>query len=766
VLGAREVAGAVTAATLTTICVFLPIVFVQGIAGQLFRHLAITVCISLTASLAVSLTLIPSLAALDLREWVTHVPTLFAMDREATEDEPYHSLASAIGRFASWPFLLMEGVMRVPAGLLWLILQLGALPVLALLLHRFGLVSMGLVRISILVVPAVYLLLVVLEVIARPLLPAAVRIGNIIGVPPIGNGRYALSVFLTTFLLLPRALIAGVFAVLAAAFWLVEWLFHYVTWPLSKLLGLVGRGYPGGLGVALRLRWLVLVLAFGLFALALYAVPRLGTRLVPDLTQGEFAFRLQLPEGTPLESTAEVVARIEEPLVGDPRFLRVFSAIGSLPSAASGRQTYGENLAQVNVVLPEGAGEEEEAEAVARVREVLDLFPNVEAELGRPSVLTLRPPVAVKVYSDDLATLDRAATRVARALAGIPVLEDLTTTVEPGHPEVLLELDQERAGALGVRADQISQTLRRQIRGDVVGEFREGEERIDIRLRVQESFRDRAAEVESLRIRLPDGTMVPVSSVAKVTIGRGPATVRRSEQNRVAEVTAQVRAADLGATLENVEDVLTELALPAGAVAEVSGQNRELETSFASLRLALVLAIFLVYVVMAGQFESLVHPLVILLAVPLGAVGVIAALLVTETPLSVLALIGTVMLAGIVVNNAIVLVDAINRRRRQEHQFLDEAIVGAGRERLRPILMTTTTTVLALLPMAVGLGAGDELRAPLAITVIGGLTAATLLTLLVVPCLYRALSRREKGAAAGARAGLPVPGAAAAGEAP
>ena len=188
---------------------------------------------------------------------------------------------------------------------------------------------------------------------------------------------------------------------------------------------------------------------------------------------------------------------------------------------------------------------------------------------------------------------------------------------------------------------------------------------------------------------------------------------------------------------------LAGLGLPASVVAEPAGQDEELRVSYDSLRLALALAIFMVYVVMAVQFESLRYPFVILLAVPLGLVGVVAGLLVTDTSISVLALIGAVMLSGIVVNNAIVLVDAINRRRR-DGEALDEAILGAGRERLRPILMTTATTVLALLPMALGLGAGDELRRPLAITVIGGLSVATLLTLVVIPCLYRAMSGGRK----------------------
>jgi HAE1 family hydrophobic/amphiphilic exporter-1 len=233
---------------------------------------------------------------------------------------------------------------------------------------------------------------------------------------------------------------------------------------------------------------------------------------------------------------------------------------------------------------------------------------------------------------------------------------------------------------------------------------------------------------------------VPVSAVARVEVGRGPAAIQRAGGARVAEITAKLTSADLGATLARVRTTVGRLQLPAGAAAEMAGQDRELEVSFNSLKLMLALAVFLVYVVMAAQFESLLHPLVILISVPLGMVGVVAALMLTGNSISVLVLIGAVMLAGIVVNNAIVLVDAINRRRR-EGEELNQAIVSAGRERLRPILMTTTTTVLALLPMALGLGAGDELRAPLAVTVIGGLLGATVLTLVVIPCVYRIFSR-------------------------
>ena len=325
-------------------------------------------------------------------------------------------------------------------------------------------------------------------------------------------------------------------------------------------------------------------------------------------------------------------------------------------------------------------------------------------------------------------------------MAGLSGIADVASTSQPGNPEITVELDRERAADLGVQADGLARSLRRQIGGEVVGEFREEEERLDIRLRASHSSRDQASEVGKLRFRLENGTAIPVAAVADVRVARGPAAIHRSGGARVARVSATIGAVDLGRTLEAVRADIEQLELPAGAVAELAGQDEELEVSFGSLRLALLLAVFMVYVVMAIQFESLRYPFVILLTVPLGLIGVVGALWLTGTTISVLSLIGTVMLAGIVVNNAIVLVDAINRRRREGDE-LETAILQAGGERLRPILMTTATTVLALFPMALGLGAGDELRRPMAVTVIGGLSVATLLTLVIIPCLYRAFTR-------------------------
>ena len=351
--GARDVAGAVTASTLTTVSVFLPIVFVTGIAGQLFRDLAMTVCFSLVASLLVSLTLIPTLSSFDPAGlWKAGTETLFPWDKGAA---------------------------------------------------------------------------------GRDDLPFTLRLGGLT-LPPVGNGRHVVSRALTVLLLPVRLALAAALGAVLAAWWLVAWLFHVVSSPVARAFDAVGVAYPGALRAALRTRWLVLPSTLVLLAGALVVGGRLGTNLVPDLSQGEFAFQLRFPEETTLETSSSVAARIEAQLAADARFARIFSVVGSLPSTASGRQTLGENLAQINFVLPQGASPEEEADAVARVRDVLDVFPGVKPELIHPSVMSMRPPVEVEVFSEDLDVLADASARAVAAVRAVDGVRDVATTVQPGSP--------------------------------------------------------------------------------------------------------------------------------------------------------------------------------------------------------------------------------------------------------------------------------------------------------------------------------------------
>jgi HAE1 family hydrophobic/amphiphilic exporter-1 len=249
-------------------------------------------------------------------------------------------------------------------------------------------------------------------------------------------------------------------------------------------------------------------------------------------------------------------------------------------------------------------------------------------------------------------------------------------------------------------------------------------------------------EVRRLIVNPASDRPVPLDAVADISISQGPAEIRRVAQERVAVITANVAYGDLGAAAVEAQSIINRIPLPNGIAALVSGQSEEMQESFQSMQFALALAIFLVYLVMASQFESLIHPFVILFTIPLALVGAVLALFLTGTTINIVALIGVIMLAGIVVNNAIVLVDLINQLRAQGVDRF-EAIMEAGSARLRPILMTSLTTALGLLPMAVGFGEGSEVRAPMAITVIGGLLVSTFLTLVVIPVVYSLLDRKR-----------------------
>jgi len=325
------------------------------------------------------------------------------------------------------------------------------------------------------------------------------------------------------------------------------------------------------------------------------------------------------------------------------------------------------------------------------------------------------------------------------------------TTVERGNPEIQIVFDQERAAKLGLAVRDIANRVVANVRGDLATRYTWRDKKIDVLVRSIDTRQSSIEEVRRLIVNPTSDRPVTLDAVATITVSQGPAEIRRVAQERVAIITANVAQGDLGAAAAEAQAIVSRTPLPNGVTALVAGQSEEMQESFESMRFALILAVFLVYLVMASQFESLVHPFVILFTIPLALVGAVLALFVTGTTVNIVAMIGVIMLAGIVVNNAIVLVDLINQLRAQGIERV-EAIMEAGSARLRPILMTSLTTALGLLPMAMGFGEGSEVRAPMAITVIGGLVVSTLLTLLVIPVVYSLLDRKRWPTAAEAQA--------------
>jgi len=685
--GTKEVNMAVTASTLTTVAVFLPLVFVEGVAGQLFKDQALTITYSLLASLVVALAVLPMLMAVRFRR----AEELYGADPAAA------TAAAAAERPLSrrrW----LRPLQRLGR---WIARGIRAL---------FGFIFGSIIRVVM----------------------ADVR--RIIG----WIGR-----------LLGRAI-------------------RPVLVPFDRAFLSLQRAYPNWLRLALDHKVVVIGLALlvALAAAGLYTT--LGTELIPPLTQGEFTFEIQLPEGTSIEHTDRLMQDVESRIKQFPDVATVFSSIGGSNENQFARQVRKENTAAVYIVMKDRLDKAAETRCIDRVRGELDTLPEVSYKFSRPAHFTFKRPIEVEVVTYDLEQLRALSQRTMGTLSGITGLGDIKTTAEMGNPEIHVIFDRERLARLGLDENQVARVIRNKIRGDVATRFKEQDKQIDIMVRADEADRTTVAQVKELVINsaaaagapAPAGLGVPVKlgAVAEVIMARGPNEIHHIKSSRAAVVSANLSGRDLGSVSAEINRELRRLApeLPANATVALSGQNEELQTAYRSLLFALGLAAFLVYLVMAAQFESLVHPFIIMFTVPLGAVGAILGLAFTATPVSVMVFIGIIILVGIVVNNAIVLVDYANQL-RAEGLSKREALVTAGQVRLRPILMTTLTTVLGLLPMSLGFGEGAEIRAPMAITVMSGLLFSTLLTLIVIPVVYETVDRRVTVADQTAAAAKPEP---------
>ena len=504
-------------------------------------------------------------------------------------------------------------------------------------------------------------------------------------------------------------------------------------------LGAFSRGYEKIVRTALRRKWTTIAIAFGIFALSIGAVRLLGTQLIPQISEGEFFFEVNMPEGTPLAATDRVMKTMETEASAEPGVETVFSTVGSrLVAGGMSLNTKAENLGQVNVVMKDRSDADGEVAAMEHLRDRFQGVPDLEVKSGKPTYFSLKTPVEIVLYGESLDDLRDYSLELTRDLAGVPGLVDVRSSLEAGSPELQIIFDRARLATLGLDMRVLSETLRDRVQGTVPTRFKEEDRQIDIRVRNRESDRATAQDVRNLVLPGPGGEPIRLTTVADVIVGRGPAEIHRLQQQRAAIVSADIEGRSLGAVVGDIREVMRAHPPSGGVTGELGGQEEEMRVSYASLRFAIALAIFLVYLVMAATFESLVHPFVVMFTIPLALVGVVLGLLVTGTEISVIVLIGAVMLVGIVVNNAIVLVDKVNQLRRQGWTK-EEALVRAGHIRLRPILMTTLTTVLGLVPMALSFGEGSELRSPLAITVAFGLSASTLLTLVVIPAVYMAV---------------------------
>ncbi|MGH9866644.1 MAG: efflux RND transporter permease subunit [Candidatus Polarisedimenticolia bacterium] len=632
--GAQEVGKAVVAATVTTVVVFVPIVFVEGVAAQLFWDQALTVSFSLMASLVVSLTLIPMMAALT------------GIRKTAPEEAAAVVPATRAKRAAQ--AALVTGP---AAGLRWL--------------RR-------------------------------------------------GSGG-------TT---------GG-----------IAWLVKPLSATFDGALALLMRIYPPALKWALAHPALVLGLALVMFTASVLVIPTLGVDMVPTMSQGEFSFMVHLPEGTPLEATDRFMQGIQSVLKDDPAVDSYASIVGGSGLSLTQTGTEGENAAKLQVRLKPASHREDEARVSELLRRRLEAAPEARFKFERPTYFTFRTPIEVQVWGERLDDLHAVSEEAEKRLAGIEGLVDVKSSMQLGNPELQISFQREQLTALGLDLFQVASTVRNKVQGEVATRYLEGDREIDILVRSLEQGEASVEDVGDLIIGHRNGVPIFLKSVATVKVAEGPSEIRRIGQNRAVVIAGNLSGRDMGGVAADVRSTLAGMSLPAGVTADLSGQEEEMQKSFQSLMLAMALAIFLVYMVMACEFESILHPFVVMFTVPLGTIGFVLSLMLTGHSIDVMAIIGAMLLAGIVVDNAIVLIDRVNQL-RENGMSKAEALLQGGLQRMRPILMTTATTILGLLPMALGLGEGGELQAPMAITVIGGLALGTVLTLVVIPVVYMTLDRK------------------------
>ncbi|WP_313203806.1 efflux RND transporter permease subunit [Stenotrophomonas sp.] len=644
IVGTREVSMAVVASTLTTIAVFLPLVFVDGIAGQLFRDQALTVAIAIAISLLVSMTLIPMLSSLKGRP-----PLAF----------PEEAAAEAWRPESRWQKPVALGRRGFVAGVRW---SFFALAWLVVRVWRGVVAVVG---------------------------PVMRKASDIAMKPYAGAERGYLR-------LLPNAL-----------------------------------AHPGK----------VLSMAALAFVATMALVPMLGADLIPQLAQDRFEMTVKLPAGTPLKQTDALVRELQLAHGNGEGVASLYGVSGSGTRLDASPTESGENIGKLTVVMEGGGNARTEADITERLRDTMGQHPGAQVDFARPALFSFSTPLEIELRGQDMATLEQAGQRLAALLRGNAHYADVKSTVEEGFPEIQIRFDQERAGALGLTTRQIADVVVKKVRGDVATRYSFRDRKIDVLVRAQEG--DRASVDSIRRLIVNPGSTRPVTldAVADVVATTGPSEIHRADQTRVAVVSANLRDIDLGAAMREVQQMVAEQPLGAGVGLHIGGQGEELAQAAKSLIFAFGLAIFLVYLVMASQFESLLHPFVILFTIPLALVGAILALMLTGKPISVVVFIGLILLVGLVTKNAIILIDKVNQL-REAGVAKHEALVEGARSRLRPIIMTTLCTLFGFLPLAVAMGEGAEVRAPMAITVIGGLLVSTLLTLLVIPVVYDLMDRR------------------------
>jgi HAE1 family hydrophobic/amphiphilic exporter-1 len=556
-----------------------------------------------------------------------------------------------------------------------------------------------------------------------------------------------------TFSLLASLLVALTLVPMLSARWESR---HHRGNKEPKAMNAVRRVYGSALGWSLNHRVLTLLLAIVLFggsvALALHA----GTEYFPEVDQGQIDITVDMPNGTRFDESLACVQQVEAIVNGITDVDSVSASVGGGDAIFEGLMGVSQDSGSLTVMLvPLGERSRGVTEIANEIREKAASVAGCEVDVQSTGMMmmgSMGAAISIEIKGNDLDQLGEIAQGLATRIENVPGTAEVASSLESGGPEMRIRLDRQKAASYGINTAMVSQAVQVAFQGTVATRYKVQGREIDVRLRYPAGSMDTAVDVEQLSILSPMGIAVPLSDIAEFIYTEGPASIERLDQSRVVRVDCSLTGErTLGEVSGDIQGIVDTIALPEGYTMHLGGQREEMLSAFGDLGLALALGVVLVYMIMAAQFESLKHPFIIMFTVPLSFAGGMFLLGITGTPLSISAVLGFVMLTGIVVNNGIVLVDYVNQLRR-DGMATHEALLEASPTRLRPIMMTMLTTVLALIPLALGIGEGSELMAPMAMTVIGGLLLATLLTLLIVPAVYSLFTpdpdrrRRRRGA--------------------
>jgi len=591
--GANEVAMAITASTLTTLSVFIPVLFVPGLAGQLFNEMVVTLCFSLSVSLLIALTLIPLLAS---------------------------------------RFLYLKEALKKKN------------------------------------------------------------------------------------------------------------LFRKIGEKISKWLVSLSSNYSTSLNWSLNHRKTVIAITTAIFIISIIILANLGGEFLPESDMGFISIAVDRSPGTSLESMQKSTSRIVDIILENvPEAEAVFSNFGQGEGVMAIFSSQASNQGDITIRLkPLSERDRNMFEIEDDLRERFKTLPDMNIRFedrGATAIFGAGGDIVAEIFGHDLEQSRAIANEIIQKVEKIEGIVHAETNIQELNPELRINLDRQRIADLGLSTSQVGDVISTGVLGKAVTRYREGGDEYDIRVQLLKEARTNKADIENILITTPIGSQIPLKAMAEVDYSRAPSEINREDQERLVAVNMDVSGRDLSSVTGDVAKVLNQISVPTDFRLEIGGVAEEQQESFMYLGLALLVAMILTYMVMASQFESLVDPFIIIFTIPLSFVGVALALLITGTSLSVMALVGMVMLVGIVVNNSIVLVDYINQCREQGMEMF-EAVLEGGKVRMRPVLMTALTTILAMSPLAMGLGESGENWAPMARSVMGGLAAGAFFTLMVVPVIY------------------------------